>query len=359
MSNFVNPLSGVPAVESPFFDDIFAPERCPDSTLRIARELRQKGYAVFDFPDDEFDRRAERIKKSVGTRLLAGGGAGSAGKAPPPSGRLEPGMRMQDAWKFDEDVRALATNAEVLRLLSDLYGRKAWPFQTLNFPLGTQQHYHSDAVHFSSVPERFMCGVWVALEDIGEEQGPLEYYPGTHAWPIYTNEHIGRGDVEGSRTTQQVFHDAWEALVARSGIEREQFLARKGQALIWAANLLHGGSAHRNPGLTRWSQVTHYYFEDCAYYTPMESDPFRGLIRFRTLRNIITGEPMRNSLNGRPVPDSFLSLAIAGFGGEVITRESFDAQAYLAANPDVAAAKVDPWQHYDKHGRQEGRPLRP
>ena len=114
-------------------------------------------------------------------------------------------MRLQDGWKFDEDVLSLATNATVLEILSTLYGRKAWPFQTLNFPLGTQQHYHSDAVHFSSVPERFMCGVWVALEDIGEEQGPLEYYPGSHAWPIYSNEHIGRANVEANRTTQGRF----------------------------------------------------------------------------------------------------------------------------------------------------------
>ena len=56
-------------------------------------------------------------------------------------------------------------NTGILSLFSTLYGRRAWPFQTLNFPVGTQQHYHSDSVHFSSVPERFMCGVWVDLED--------------------------------------------------------------------------------------------------------------------------------------------------------------------------------------------------
>jgi ectoine hydroxylase-related dioxygenase (phytanoyl-CoA dioxygenase family) len=29
-----------------------------------------------------------------------------------------------------------------------------------------------------------MCGVWVALEDMSEGAGPLEYYPGSHKWPI-------------------------------------------------------------------------------------------------------------------------------------------------------------------------------
>ena len=46
---------------------------------------------------------------------------------------------------------------------------------------------------------------------------------------------------------------------------------KKGQALIWASNLLHGGSAHRDKGRTRHSQVTHYYFEGCQYYQPLSS----------------------------------------------------------------------------------------
>lgn len=33
----------------------------------------------------------------------------------------------------------------------------------------------------------------------------------------------------------------------------------------------------------------------------------------------------------------------------------FDAERYLAANPDVAAAGVDPTEHYETHGRKEGR----
>ncbi len=34
---------------------------------------------------------------------------------------------------------------------------------------------------------------------------------------------------------------------------------------------------------------------------------------------------------------------------------AFNAQAYLAANPDVAAAGVDPYTHWITHGQKEGR----
>ena len=60
-------------------------------------------------------------------------------------------------------------------------------------------------------------------------------------------------------------------------------------------------------------------------------------------------------------------IAIAGLdplehylthGGKELRQPSldFDPRAYLAANPDIAAAGIDPTVHYIEHGRAEGRP---
>ena len=38
-----------------------------------------------------------------------------------------------------------------------------------------------------------------------------------------------------------------------------------------SANLLHGGSRQLATQRTRHSQVTHYFFEGCRYYTPLLS----------------------------------------------------------------------------------------
>jgi hypothetical protein len=44
----------------------------------------------------------------------------------------------------------------------------------------------------------------------------------------------------------------------------------------------------------------------------------------------------------------------------MLDEAHFDGQAYLAANPDVAAAWTGtPWEHYEKFGRAEGRLLDP
>ena len=46
-------------------------------------------------------------------------------------------------------------------------------------------------------------------------------------------------------------------------------------------------------------------------------------------------------------------------GGLAMDQDSFDAQAYLSANPDVAASGIDPWSHYQAFGISEGRDYTP
>ena len=343
-----NPLPGVPLVESPFFEELLATADLPAETQRIARDLHRDGFAVFDFPEQDFTHLAGQIIDQLGPSMAID--AFRAGGAN--------GLRLQDAWQQCAAVRSLAANKAVKALLGDLYGRPAFPFQTLNFPFGSQQHAHTDSVHFSAMPERFMCGVWVALEDIHPDAGPLIYYPGSHRLPIYVNEHIGHcAATAPSRANQADFAPLWRALIHTHRLEQVEFTPRRGQALIWAANLLHGGSDHRDRNRTRWSQVTHYFFEDCAYYTPLESDPAFGRIFFRNVTDIATGQPVPNRYLGHDVPADYIEATKRPPAATL--PEDFDAQLYLLANPDVAAAGVDAGEHYLVHGSRENRPLRP
>ena len=358
MSCLRDVLPGVPIVESPFLSAMLDELKLSQEERRIALDLHERGYAVLDFPDDRLDERIERIKASLASRFDVDMTAPDTIKN---SGRVQ---RVQDAWSFDANVRAIAANQDILDLLGKLYGRRAFPFQTLNFPVGTQQHLHSDSIHFSSLPERFMCGVWVAMEDVQADAGPLTYLPGSHKWPILSNLMIGRrGFGTPPLHAQDPFEPAWDALVETSGLEQELFLAKKGQALIWAANLLHGGSVQRDPRLTRWSQVTHYYFDDCAYYTPAFSDEAIGALDLRTIVDIQTNEVRPNLHLGKPFPT--FRQEKPSLADKIRKRinangmpSDFDADDYYRLNPDVAAANVDAAVHYTKHGRSEGRRYR-
>jgi hypothetical protein len=173
--------------------------------------------------------------------------------------------RIMDAWRISDNVKALALAPGILPLLEELYGRKPLPFQTLNFRWGTQQAAHSDAIHFNSMPAGYMCGAWVALEDIDMDSGPVVYYPGSHRLPEVTMDEIGE-DADEAQYSLYVAD-----LIEREGLEPRYATIRKGEVFIWAANLLHGGSPRKDPSRTRHSQVTHFFFEGCKYYTPLLS----------------------------------------------------------------------------------------
>ena len=361
-----NPLPGVPLLESPFFEK-FVGEFDPE-TARVARALHEKGYAIIEFPDPDFSDLAEGIKKDF--QSLCRWDEWRDGR--------RPDLRIQDAWEFDSRVKSIAANEHVLTLLSRLYGRRAFPFQTLTFAVGTQQDAHSDHVHFNSVPDRFMCGVWVALEDVDEENGPLFYYPGSNKWPSVGNEHIGVNHTQLTRpyAEYQRFVDFWEALAELQNIKRENFLAKKGQALIWTSNLVHGGSALVDKSRTRWSQVTHYFFDDCGYTSPVENDVYAGQIYYRRIVDVSTGKLMNSRIGGLELTtaqiDALRPKHVKATSWEVnakipsLVRTSefkshpdipngFDANRYLVLNGDVKNAGVDPYEHFVLYGKGEGR----
>jgi hypothetical protein len=363
-------LPGIPIVESPLFYSLVDELGWNDEEKRVGTSLHERGYAVIDFSDDQLDRRIERIKKSLTPRF------GSQFDDPGAVKSTGENQRLQDAWIFDDDVRAIATNHLLMDLLTKLYGRRPVPFQTLNFPVGTQQSFHSDCAHFSCLPERFMCGVWLAMEDIHQDAGPLTYIAGSHRWPVISNLMVGRTSANNAHdSAQSPFEDAWKAIARATNAQPETFCPNKGQALIWAANLLHGGSPQIDPTRTRWSQVSHYYFEDCIYYTPAFSDEAIGELDVRSIENIATGELEPSRYLGRQLSTirkdqeqqqrktrrrSLLARLRrrAEAANSDLLPDDFDADAYLHLNPDVERSGANPAEHFLAHGRHERRRYR-
>ncbi len=210
-----------------------------ETTIEQVRQYAEKGYLIIEtgLPESTFDRIVELLEPQY----------------------TEP--RIQDAWKITPLVKDIAECPKVLDILRILYRREPFPFQTLNFHVGSQQKTHSDSIHFYSIPQRFMCGVWVALEDTDETNGPLHYYPGSHKLPFYDMADIG---IKGSSFVNSyekytVYEDFVQNLMEATGQKKEVFRVKKGQALIWSANLFHGGEPILRSGSTRHSQVTHYF----------------------------------------------------------------------------------------------------
>jgi Phytanoyl-CoA dioxygenase (PhyH) len=193
------------------------------------------------------------------------------------------GQRIKNAWKRHPPVKTLALAPNVLATLESLYGRKPVGWQTLNFWKGTEQPAHSDTIHFNSDPPGFMCGVWVALEDIDMDKGPVVYYPGSHKLPEITMKDVG---APPDPDEYEKYEEYIAEFVERENLEPHYATLSKGQALIWAANLLHGGSNRSGPKITRHSQVTHYFFEGCRIWQPLSSSPAEGKVAWLEFERI-------------------------------------------------------------------------
>ncbi len=281
--------ANLPWVESPFFEEILKTKNLNEAQTKIVKEYHENGYVVISglLPQSLVDQTKEDAETK-----------GFNPNFEVKTQRDE--TRIQDFWQKSAAVKELACFPEILEILNMLYGRQAIPFQTLNFRVGTQQKAHSDTIHFSSLPARFMCGVWVALEDITEQNGPVFYCPGSQRLTEYNFSHIQTSSKVTSYEDYAEYETFMEKIVEVNSFPKKKFLAKKGDVLIWSSNIIHGGSPVTKAGSTRWSQVTHYFFEDCYYYTPMLSNMVTNELYLRqNLVNIKTGEKVIQSYNGQ------------------------------------------------------------
>jgi len=261
-----------PRFETDDYEAYIARSGFDAETQAFIRQMAEHGYAAIDLGDEA---RALCDKAVADTAKYF----------------ARPGIaRVQDAWYRSRAIRKLAAWPRVRELLKAAYGRDPFPFQTLNFLAGSQQPLHADTIHFNSVPERFMCGVWIALEDVQEGAGPLVYHPGSHKLSVMTMRDAGVNSPQPTpEDYERAFVPRFAERIAASGLPAKHALLKKGWAFVWAANLAHGGSAITVPGSTRRSLVVHCYFEDCLYYTPMTSDEAAGRYDLRVPANIRTG----------------------------------------------------------------------
>ena len=166
-------------------------------------------------------------------------------------------------------------NARLLKLLQFIMGKKIIPFQTINFVEGSEQRAHSDSIHMTTYPQGYLIAAWIALEDIQEGTGELFYYPGSHRLPFVSTEDYPSGNSRYliGKESNKLYEDRIGALVVEKKLKKEVFMAKKGDILLWHANLLHGGSPISKAGASRKSMVAHYFCEDVICYHEMTQRP--------------------------------------------------------------------------------------
>lgn len=171
-------------------------------------------------------------------------------------------------------LKEVINHPKVTSKLEELIGEEVIPFQSINFLKGSEQAAHSDSVHMATYPLGGLIAIWIALEDINEENGGLFYYPGSHKLPYATNKLVG--NAEGpilSPNPNKNYEDYVQRQIDDLRLKKEHFTANKGDVLIWHANLLHGGLPHLDETKFRKSMVVHYFVKNRICYHEMSQRP--------------------------------------------------------------------------------------
>jgi hypothetical protein len=163
------------------------------------------------------------------------------------------------------------------------------------------------------------------------DNGPLVYYPGSHKlpWPTWeeiygqTGEEVRRPDFDSHgdfmNARRRVQRRYFKELIERHGLQPEYGTIRKGQAMIWAANLLHGGSHQNDEHRTRHSQVTHYFFEGARVFTPMLTENGRNRWDYpEWVRDPVprySPELLRETVRNQVTPGACVLIATGGDAG--------------------------------------------
>lgn len=155
------------------------------------------------------------------------------------------------------EVQAAVFAPKLARFFELVMRAKAIAFQTLYFEYGSEQPVHQDTAFVHVDPPLDFLASWIALEDIGKGTGELMYYPGSHRLPdVLFGQPPGKALPAGDPASETYSAKLAQRCEA-AGLALETFLPKRGDALIWAADLVHGGSPRRVQR-SRRSLVTHY-----------------------------------------------------------------------------------------------------
>jgi phytanoyl-CoA hydroxylase len=169
------------------------------------------------------------------------------------------GYRLPDLHGFSQNALDLYLHPELFRLIELIFDQPAIAFQSLYFEYGSMQALHRDPMYVVTKPIAHLAAVWIALEDITPESGPLMYLPGSHRMPWFEFE---ANSVQLSGKVPQDKRDEyrdwnWERVRELGHLPR-RFTCKRGDVFVWHGALQHGGDKIANPELTRKSFVVHY-----------------------------------------------------------------------------------------------------
>ncbi len=234
------------------------------------------GYVIFEkavAPEriDAYLRELSDARRAGGPLLASVPVQGPQDKAVIPLDEADvsaPLTKVLDTYVHLPAARELIFSAPIVEFLQAVFEDGVLAFQGLHFERGSTQDIHQDTAYVVCEEPMKLCASWIALEDVVAGSGELIYYPGSHRLPdwLYSGRYKHYNHERDPHAEHLAHLRSLHERSAQKGLSLQSFLPKKGDALIWAADLAHGGSRITDPSLTRRSLVTHYTLESTSPY---------------------------------------------------------------------------------------------
>lgn len=232
----------------------------------MLRAFIQNGYAVFPgavpgFRIRQLNRDIERVwacqMADAWVSCIENGRGRTRPIKPHDRERADAQTKLLDVYAYLESARQAMFAGTISRFLHLVFERPALAFQSLNFYRGSRQPIHRDTAFVRVGSPMELVAAWIALEDIEEGSGELEYYPKSNEFPEYLFEGKHKWFPPGNTEINDFYNDL-NTQAEKAGVRATKFRPRAGDVFIWSADLAHGGSAYTDDSKTRKSLVVHY-----------------------------------------------------------------------------------------------------
>lgn len=241
------------------------------SSGTIAEELRSQleqferdGYIVLEgaASNEDLDRFESSISKAFreGHEHLIAQQPGSLVPMRVSDETPRDGTRIVDSFAVIPAALELFCSPRLVRFLRAVLGEKPMLFQSLSFDKGSEQGLHQDTAYVVVDHPLELAACWIALEDVQPGSGELQYLVGSHRLPDF--DFGGNKKHWNSEQDGNAIHEEWARWLVsegqRRGLALKKFMAKRGDILVWHADLAHGGSPIADRDLTRKSLVGHF-----------------------------------------------------------------------------------------------------
>lgn len=259
----------------------------PDFARSLARKVRSGAVpAHLEQPIRDFERDGvyvlrgaaseadlDRFEASISNAFRNGHdqliAQGPADRTPLPvtAGMQRRQARVVDSFVVLPEALNLLSSPRLVEFLTVLFDEQPLLFQSLSFDMGSEQPIHQDTAYVVVDRPMELLACWIALEDVREGSGELRYILGSHRLGDFD---FGNKKHWDSATDSPEVHERWVQWIhsesERRNLKTEKLLAKRGDILVWHADIAHGGSPITDASLTRKSLVGHY--------CPVSAQPF-------------------------------------------------------------------------------------